>query len=254
MTKDGSRMFMPADKSNCTVVQSSNQYFKIGYNHIASGLKNGPYTKLSEDPTQKIVFNLRKCLRKIEHKIDKDDYVRMFPSYDGLDHVALYYNLPKLHKLTLRELDVPGVLPAGRPINSMCGTPCILSQSSWARFCLRVWLLYQAEWEILMKWLCSSETNVTHQITLCSVEMWFLYSPASQLREPWRQLSTICKGHQASPSYWAFDWWNPKPSSILSGEFHLPFWWWIFQAAHWWCYGELYGSHCCWPFHGSFWG
>lgn len=93
---------LKADKGNATVIMNTTDY----HNKVKGLIDNGPYSVLTEDPTNKILKKLKSIYKRLKDskRIDNDLYNKMI---DCNPRISKFFGLPKIHKK-----DIPF-----RPIN-----------------------------------------------------------------------------------------------------------------------------------------
>lgn len=86
-------VILKADKGNTTVVMNTIDY----HNKIKQLIDNGPYSTLAEDPTEKILKNLKSICKRLKDskRINNDLYNEMI---DSNPRISKFFGLPKIHK------------------------------------------------------------------------------------------------------------------------------------------------------------
>ncbi|KAJ6635469.1 Polypeptide N-acetylgalactosaminyltransferase 5 [Pseudolycoriella hygida] len=93
LTDNKNIVILKADKGNATVIMNTIDY----HNKIKQLIEDGPYSIITEDPTEKILKNLKSICKRLKdsNRIDKDLYNEMI---NCNPRISKFFGLPKIHK------------------------------------------------------------------------------------------------------------------------------------------------------------
>ncbi|XP_050510634.1 uncharacterized protein LOC126887260 [Diabrotica virgifera virgifera] len=117
LRNDDSITILPADKGNATVIMNKIQY----EDKITDLITNGPYSKLTKDPTKTLENKIYRALFKFKNDLTYYQRKLMTPHYSKTPH---FYGVPKIHKANIPL----------RPICSTINSPC----SELSKFLLNI--------------------------------------------------------------------------------------------------------------------